>query len=132
MKTLAQALPAGLNPEPTPSPADPDAGPSRAPGAGPHPPAPGVCEGCRQGHPVMAGKHYRVALEGTWLFGTCTAPRKAAESVREPVRRHRSHPECQAELHRMASEGSASRVLAEARATFAAQSVPREPGEDDE
>lgn len=129
MKTLAQSLPAGLPREPTP--ADfgrgtqiPTPGDARttSPGAA-------VCPFCAEHFPLVEGSHYRVAFRKETLLGVCTAPKRATLPEETPQPRL-THLECQERLARIAASASTSRVLAEARETYATHSEPKEDDDD--
>lgn len=124
MTPLSSALPTGLHSEPMPV---DEAGTAREPG---EQSAPGVCEGCRDGHmrlPDKSGmwRHYRVSDRNPKgeMLGECRNP-PTIEIRPTAVSARRTHSECIDKLSRMARTRSASEALSDARRTFADLSQP--------
>lgn len=129
MKRFTDALPAGLSPEPTQI-----SGPPRSESVSA--PAPGVCAHCRDHHPRIpkrAGgwEHFRASERGVESLGMCSTPPVLEPKSEAPQRRPLTHEEALAILREKAARGSASRVLAEARETFATHSEPSEEDDDE-
>ena len=61
-------------------------------------------------------------------LGPCLDPPKPSEKVHQEIRR--SAEECIRRIRELAGTSAVSRVIAEARETFATRSQPREPGEE--